>query len=295
MPKHLTEQFGMEFLRLYPDAQILVATKKDFEKSNRQRFIAKITNQDWDAVVMSYEQFQKIPLSPERQIKFINNEIAETMIFLQEQKAHGTRSFTVKAAQKKYKQLKAKFDKLQEVLNDKSDHVLCFEDLVGIDRLYVDEAHNYKNLEFDTKIQGINNQHVEKTWDMLGKIRYLNEITGERGVVFASGTPVSNSLAELYTLQRYLRPSRLKDAEIAHFDAWVATFGESLTNMEISPDGRTFQPKTRFSKFQNVPELITMFKDFADVQTADMLKLAVLTHEIVVEKIKSTPIQNELN
>lgn len=293
MPKHLTEQFGAEFLRLYPDAKVLVTTKDDFRKSSRQEFISKITNQDWDAIVMSYEQFEKIPLSPQRQLKFINDEITKTITYLRSERNKNAKSFSVKAAQRKYKQLKAKFDKLQTALNSRADDTIYFEDL-GIDRLYVDESHNYKNLEFDTKIQGIPNQHVEKTFDMLGKINYLNEITGERGVVFASGTPVSNSLAELYTLQRYLRPSKLKEAGIEHFDAWAATFGESVTNMEISPDGRTFQPKTRFAKFQNIPELIAMFKDFADVQTADMLKLPVPTHDIVVEKLASTPVQSML-
>ena len=294
MPGHLTEQFGAEFLRLYPNAKILVATPKDFQKDKRAEFCAKITGQDWDAVVMSYEQFGKIPLSLERQEQFLKREIQELTDSLEALKiAKEGRGFSVKQMEKQIKKLKKQYESVMEAYQSRQDATITFEQL-GIDRLYVDEAHFYKNLSFTTKIQGLNATGAEKSTDLLAKIQYLNEITNERGVVFATGTPLSNSMAELYTLQRYLRPSRLEKQGLYHFDAWASAFGQETTTMEIDPAGKGFRAKTRFARFNNIPELMSMFKEFADVRTAESLKLPVPEYDINIIKAEASPLQKEL-
>ena len=294
MPGHLTEQFGAEFLRLYPNAKILVATPKDFQKDKRAEFCAKITGQDWDAVVMSYEQFGKIPLSLERQEQFLKHEIQELTDSLEALKiAKEGRGFSVKQMEKQIKKLKKQYETVMEAYQSRQDATITFEQL-GIDRLYVDEAHFYKNLSFTTKIQGLNATGAEKSTDLLSKIQYLNEITNERGVVFATGTPLSNSMAELYTLQRYLRPSRLEKQGLYHFDAWASAFGQETTTMEIDPAGKGFRAKTRFARFNNIPELMSMFKEFADVRTAESLKLPVPEYDINIIKAEASPLQKEL-
>ena len=294
MPGHLLNSFGAEFMRLYPNAKILVATPEDFKKGKRQEFFAKITGQDWDAVIMSYEQFSTIPLSIKQQRIFLERELNELRSSMAELDSKGGKSWTVKKAEQVREKLIGKLTRL-DALAEKHHDVdgFTFEQL-GIDRLYVDESHNYKNLDFFTKMQGIQSSGAEKSFDMYSKIKYLNEMTGERGVVFASGTPVSNSMAELYTLQRYLRPSRLKKQGLAAFDAWAANFGQNVSNMEITPEGKGFKMKTRFSKFFNTPELISMFKEFANVKTGDMLKLPVPEAEIVTVVAKPTPTQQDM-
>lgn len=293
MPGHLTEQFGAEFLRLYPNAKILVATPKDFQKDKRAEFCAKITGQDWDAVVMSYEQFGKIPLSLERQEQFVKKEIDELMVSLQLLKMSEGSGFSVKEGEKRIKKLQKKYEKIMEAYKERQDATITFEQL-GVDRLYVDEAHFYKNLSFMTKIQGLNASGAQKSTDLLSKIHYLNEITNERGVVFATGTPLSNSMAELYTMQRYLRPSRLEKQGLYHFDAWASAFGQETTTMEIDPAGKGFRAKTRFARFNNIPELMSMFKEFADVRTAESLKLPVPEYDINIIKAEASPLQKEL-
>ncbi len=274
MPKHLTQQFGSEFQRLYPNAKILVAEPKDFTAAGRQEFCAKIMAKDWDAVVLSYEQFGKIPLSFERRSKFLQDEAHKILNAIDEMKKNKGKRFTIKQAEREYKKIKDQLEKLEEDYHKHQDSTLTFEQL-GIDRLYVDESHFYKNLGFFTCIPGIQSNHVQKTDDMLAKCDYINELTNERGIVFASGTPVSNSMAELYTLSRYLKPSRLKSQGLEAFDSWASTFGDQVTQMELEPAGDKFRQKTRFSHFANVPELVSMFKEFADVKLADQLKLPV--------------------
>lgn len=293
MPGHLTAQFGAEFLRLYPNAHILVTTKKELEGDKKKQFYAKITSQDWDAVIMSYEQFEAIPLSPERQKKFLDDALQEAQEALDSLTDSGfsRKSFTVKQAERAKKKILTAIKDLAKKTTKKDD-TICFEAL-GFDRLYVDESHNYKNLGFFTKIDGIPHGTYAKTNDMLAKVQYLNELTNERGVVFASGTPISNSMAELYTLQRYLRPSRLKKQGLMAFDAWASTFGQEATQMELDPSGKGFRAKTRFARFTNLPELMSMFKEFADVKTADMLKLPTPSYEIVVEKSDASPAQKK--
>lgn len=293
MPGHLTEQFGAEFLRLYPNAKILVATPKDFQKGKRAEFCAKITGQDWDAVIMSYEQFGKIPLSLERQEQFVKHEIEQLTDSLAQMEQGNRSVFTIKQTEKQIKTLRRKYAAIMEAYQDRQDATITFEQL-GVDRLYVDEAHFYKNLSFTTKIQGLNATGAEKSTDLLAKIQYLNEITNERGVVFATGTPISNSMAELYTMQRYLRPSRLKSQGLYHFDAWASTFGQETTTMEIDPAGKGFRAKTRFARFNNIPELTSMFKEFADVKTAEGLKLPVPEYEIEIVKSDASAVQKEL-
>lgn len=297
MPGHLTEQFGAEFLRLYPSARVLVANESDYKNADTRRlFAARVANEDWDAVVMSYEQFEKIPLSKERQKDFLLDELARVELGIQEFQQQNRYSrktkWTVKQMEAYRNRLKAQVERLNDA-SQRADRDLTFEQL-GIDRLYVDESHYYKNLAFVTKMDGFSSQVVQKTGDLLGKIHYLNELTDERGVVFASGTPISNSMSELYTLQRYLRPSRLEEKHITMFDSWASTFGRPVTQMEISPDGSTFQAKTRFSKFQNLPELMSMFKEFADVQTADMLNLPVPESSIELQVTKPTATQKQI-
>ena len=294
MPKHLTADFGAEFNRLYPNAKVLVATEKDFQGAEkRKEFFAKIISQDWDAIVASYEQFQKLPLSKERQEKFLTDEIERLCEALNEQKKNrhnGGRSFTVKQIELALKKLRTQLSNVQHSLSKSQDNEYTFEQL-GIDRLYVDEAHYYKNLSFMTNIEGLNTQGNLKTMDLLAKVQYLNELTGERGVVFATGTPVSNSMAELYTMQRYLKPSRLKSQGLQHFDSWASCFGRDVTSMEIDPAGAGFRSKTRFSQFNNLPELTRMFHEFADVKMLEDLNLPVPEYRVEVVKAQPSPLQ----
>lgn len=294
MPKHLTAQFGAEFNRLYPNAKILVATEKDFaSKEKRKAFCAKITSQEWDAVVASYQQFERLPLSHERQEKFLRDEIRTLVDAVKALKNQQGQRFSVKEGEAMIKRLQGKLERLVEAHATHQDEGLAFEQL-GIDRLYIDEAHYYKNLGFLTHMQGLNSAGNQMTADLLAKLQYLNEITNERGVVFATGTPVSNSMAELYTMQRYLNPTRLKSQGLYNFDAWASTFGREVTTMEIDPAGTGFRSKTRFAQFNNLPELICMFREFADVQTAESLHLPVPDYQIEVVKANPSPLQQRL-
>ena len=293
MPKHLTEQFGAEFIRLYPNAKLLISTPKDSGKENRQKFSAKIAAQDWDAIIMSYEQFEKIPLSAARRASFLQKQIDETMAGIEQLKLMEGNSFTVKQGEMQLKKLKEQMEKITNEVVDKQDATITFEQL-GVDRLYVDESHNFKNLQFYTKMTSVSSGPVQKTADLMVKIDYLNEITKERGVVFASGTPISNSFSEFYTLQRYLKPSRLESQGLKFFDFWASTFGQETTQLELSADGKKYNFKTRFAKFDNLPELVSMYREFADVRTADMLDLNTPDYEIVMEKSKPSEMQKEM-
>lgn len=278
LPKHIVNQMAKEFLQLYPGANILVPTEKDFSEKNREKFCSKIATGNYDAVIISHTQLEKIPLSTERQAQFIRveiDEIVESLESLRGQK--GEKGFSVKQLECKKKQLEAQLNKLNN--NDKRDTTITFEDL-GIDKLYVDEAHNFKNLYFNTKIgrnvSGINaSSNSQRATDLLMKCRYLDEITGSKGVVFATGTPISNSMSEMYTLQNYLQHDELVERGLNHFDAWASTFGETKLSIELAPEGRGYQEKTRFARFFNLPELVNMFKDIADIKTAESLNLPV--------------------
>lgn len=295
MPKHLTEQFGEEFQRLYPNAKILVATKDDLKDAEHKRlFLGKILSQPWDAVVMSYQQFQRIPLSAERQQRYFEKQLdrlKEARIAAKNRKGE---NFTVKQLAAMEQRVETKIAQLKANIEKHLDNFgLTFEQL-GIDRLYVDEAHNYKNLEFYTHLKGISPSHADKTDDLIMKVDYLNDLTDERGVIFATGTPVSNSMAELYTMQRYLKPSRLASQGFVNFDDWAMTFGQEVTRMELKPEGSGYTAKTRFTQFNNLPELISMFHEFADVRTADMLDLDVPESETVLEVAEPSPVQQEM-
>ena len=273
VPNHLTEQWGGDFLRLYPGAKVLVATKKDFEPARRKKFCARIATGDYDAVIIGHSQFEKIPLSPERQKAVIEDQIDEIVTAIREAKEEDGDNFTVKQMEKTKKKLEAKLEKL--AAKEKKDSVVTFEEL-GVDRLFVDEAHSFKNLFLHTKmsrVAGIAQTDAQKSSDMYGKCRYMDEITGGRGITFATGTPISNSMVELYTMMRYLQFDTLERNGHRHFDSWAADFGEKVTAMELKPEGTGFRSKTRFAKFYNLPELISIWKEAADIQTADMLKL----------------------
>jgi len=275
VPNHLTEQWASEYLQLYPSANILVATKKDFETKNRKKFCARIATGDYDAVIIGHSQFEKIPLSVERQANMLQQQIDEITEGISEMKYRRGEKFTVKQLEKTKKSLQARLDKLND--QSRKDDVITFEEL-GIDRLFVDEAHSFKNLFLATKMRnvgGIAQTEAQKSSDLYMKCRYLDEVTGSKGVIFATGTPVSNSMVELYTMQRYLQYESLKDRNLQHFDAWASTFGETVTAIELAPEGTGYRTKTRFAKFYNLPELMMMFKQVADIQTADMLKLPV--------------------
>ena len=290
MPNFLTEQFGQEFHRLYPAAKILVAGPDDLDKKHRREFIAKITSQPWDAVVMSYEQFQKIPLSVERQKAFYEEQIQECKVALVKDKNH----LSTKQLAARIQSMEKQLNKIQKNTEKHADNFgMTFEQL-GCDRLYVDESHNFKNLRFLTRMSGMNNQGAEKTDDMLMKVAYLNDITGEHGLIFASGTPVSNSMSELYSIQRYLKPSRLQEMGLYNFDAWASAFGRETTKLELKPEGTGFAMKTRFSEFCNIPELISMFHEFADVKTADMLDLKVPDLERKLVVAEPSAVQKEM-
>ena len=294
VPNHLTEQWGGDFLRLYPGAKVLVATKKDFEPAHRKKFCARIATGDYDAVIIGHSQFEKIPLSPERQKAIIEDQIDETVAAIADAKENSGERYTIKQMEKTKKNLEVKLEKL--AAQDKKDSVVTFEEL-GIDRLFVDEAHSFKNLFLHTKMRnvaGIAQTDAQKSSDMFGKCRYMDEITGGRGVTFATGTPVSNSMVELYTMMRYLQFDTLVENGHRHFDSWAADFGEKVTAMELKPEGTGFRSKTRFAKFYNLPELISIWKEAADIQTADMLKLPVPEAEYITVTTEPSEFQQKM-
>ena len=275
VPNHLTEQWATEFLQLYPAANILVATRKDFETKNRKKFCGRIATGDYDAVIIGHSQFEKIPMSVERQRAILEQQIDEIMMGISDAKREKAENFTIKQMEKTKKGLQAKIDKLND--QSRKDDVVTFEEL-GVDRIFIDESHYFKNLFLYTKMRnvgGIAQTEAQKSSDLFMKCRYLDEITGGRGIVFATGTPISNSMVELYTIQRYLQMSALEEQGLQHFDSWAANYGETVTAIELSPEGTGYRAKTRFAKFYNLPELMSVFKNVADIQTADMLKLPV--------------------
>lgn len=291
VPNHLTGQIGREFMQLYPSANIMVADKKDFEPKNRKRFIGKIATGEYDAVVIGHTQFEKIPMSKEYQEKHIQDQIDEIVNYVEEYKHDRNQNFTVKQLEKTKKKLETRLEKLND--DFKKDDVITFEEL-GVDKLFVDEAHGFKNLYLYTKMRnvaGIGQSEAFKSSDMFMKCRYMDEMTNGKGIVFATGTPVSNSMTELYTMQRYLQYESLKKNNLEHFDSWASTFGETQSAFELSPEGTGYRVKTRFSKFYNLPELMSMFKEVADIQTADMLNLP--TPEAHYEVIKTLPSEEQ--
>ncbi len=294
VPNHLTEQWGADFLRLYPGANILVATKKDFEPANRKKFCSRIATGDYDAIIIGHTQFEKIPLSHERQAAMIQAQIDEITTAIAEEKAEQGGRYTIKQMERTRKGLEARLKKLND--QSRKDDVVTFEQL-GVDRLFVDESHFYKNLFLYTKmtnVAGIQTTDAQKSSDMYLKCRYMDELTGGKGITFATGTPISNSMVELYTIMRYLQYDTLQRTGLGHFDSWAATFGETVTAIELAPEGTGYRAKTRFARFFNLPELISMFKEVADVQTADMLKLPVPEAEFVNEVLKPSEIQQEM-
>ena len=291
VPNHLTEQWASEFLRLYPSAKILVTTKKDFETHNRKKFCARIATGDYDAVIIGHSQFERIPISRERQERLLQEQIDEITEGIAEVKYSGGERFTVKQLERTRKSLEARLEKLQA--EGRKDDVVTFEQL-GVDRLFVDEAHNYKNLFLYTKMRnvaGLSTSDAQKSSDMFAKCRYMDEITGSRGVIFATGTPVSNSMTELYTMQRYLQYDRLQELSMTHFDCWASRFGETTTALELAPEGTGYRARTRFSKFFNLPELMNLFKEVADIKTADQLHLP--TPEVEYHNIVAQPTEHQ--
>ena len=291
VPNHLTEQWASEFLRLYPSAKILVTTKKDFETHNRKKFCARIATGDYDAVIIGHSQFEKIPISRERQERLLQEQIDEITEGIAEVKYSGGERFTVKQLERTKKSLEARLEKLQA--EGRKDDVVTFEQL-GVDRLFVDEAHNYKNLFLYTKMRnvaGLSTSDAQKSSDMFAKCRYMDEVTGSRGVIFATGTPVSNSMTELYTMQRYLQYDRLQELSMTHFDCWASRFGETVTALELAPEGTGYRARTRFSKFFNLPELMNLFREVADIKTADQLHLP--TPEVEYHNIVAQPTEQQ--
>lgn len=286
VPNHIIEQFAAEFLQLYPSANIMVATKKDFATANRKKFCSRIATGDFDAVIIGHSQFEKIPMSIERQRQLIENQIFDILTGIDEAKRSKAENFTIKQMEKTRKALESKLEKLNS--QERKDDVINFEQL-GVDKLFVDEAHNYKNLFLYTKMHnvgGISQTDAQKSSDLYMKCRYLDEITGGKGIVFATGTPVSNSMVELYTMQRYLQYGDLVKMGLENFDNWASIFGETVTAMELSPEGTGYRSKTRFSKFHNLPELMSLFKEIADIQTAETLNLPtpeVIRHDEIVK------------
>ena len=294
VPNHLTEQWASEFLNLYPNAKLLVARRKDFETANRKKFCARIATGDYDAVIIGHSQFERIPLSFERQERIIQEQIYETLAAINELKAHAGENFSIKQMEKTRKTLETKLEKLRS--DERKDDVITFEQL-GVDRLFVDESHFYKNLFLTTKMRnvaGLSTSEAQKSSDMFGKCRYLDEITGGRGVVFATGTPVSNSMTELYTVMRYLQYSTLQQKKLTHFDCWASTFGETTTAIELAPEGTGYRARTRFAKFFNLPELMSMFKEVADIKTSDQLHLPVPEAKFETVVAKPSDIQKEM-
>ena len=294
VPNHLTEQWASEFLNLYPNAKLLVARRKDFETANRKKFCARIATGDYDAVIIGHSQFERIPLSFERQERIIQEQIYETLAAINELKVHAGENFSIKQMEKTRKTLETKLEKLRS--DERKDDVITFEQL-GVDRLFVDESHFYKNLFLTTKMRnvaGLSTSEAQKSSDMFGKCRYLDEITGGRGVVFATGTPVSNSMTELYTVMRYLQYSTLQQKKLTHFDCWASTFGETTTAIELAPEGTGYRARTRFAKFFNLPELMSMFKEVADIKTSDQLHLPVPVAKFETVVAKPSEIQREM-
>ena len=294
VPNHLTEQWASEFLHLYPNAKLLVARKKDFETANRKKFCARIATGDYDAVIIGHSQFERIPLSYERQERIIQEQIDETLAAIEELKANAGENFSIKQMEKTRKTLETKLEKLRS--DARKDDVITFEQL-GVDRLFVDESHFYKNLFLTTKMRnvaGLSTSEAQKSSDMFGKCRYLDEITGGRGVVFATGTPVSNSMSELYTVMRYLQYGTLQQKGLTHFDCWASTFGETTTAIELAPEGTGYRARTRFAKFFNLPELMSMFKEVADIKTSDQLHLPVPDAKFETVVAKPSEIQKEM-
>ena len=294
VPNHLTEQWASDFLRLYPGANILAATKKDFEPANRKKFCSRIATGDYDAVIIGHSQFEKIPLSQERQAATIEKQIDEIELAIDQAKRDNGERYTIKQMEKSRKALQVRLDKLND--QSRKDNVVTFEQL-GVDRLFVDESHNYKNLFLYTKMRnvaGIAQTEAQKSSDMFAKCQYLDEITGGKGVTFATGTPISNSMTELYTNMRYLQYGTLQKLGLGHFDAWAASFGETQTAIELAPEGTGYRAKTRFAKFFNLPELIALFKESADIQTPDMLKLPVPEAEYENVVLKPSEFQKDM-
>ena len=294
VPNHLTEQWASEFLNLYPNAKLLVARRKDFETANRKKFCARIATGDYDAVIIGHSQFERIPLSFERQERIIQEQIYETLAAINELKVHAGENFSIKQMEKTRKTLETKLEKLRA--DSRKDDVITFEQL-GVDRLFVDESHFYKNLFLTTKMRnvaGLSTSEAQKSSDMFGKCRYLDEITSGRGVVFATGTPVSNSMTELYTVMRYLQYSTLQQKKLTHFDCWASTFGETTTAIELAPEGTGYRARTRFAKFFNLPELMSMFKEVADIKTSDQLHLPVPEAKFETVVAKPSEIQKEM-
>lgn len=294
VPNHIVEQFGQEFLQLYPSANVLVTTKKDFETANRKKFCSRIATGDYDAIIISHSQFEKIPMSVERQVTIIQKQIEDITLGIQDLKNNNGERFSIKQMEKTKKSLEARLAKLNDT--SRKDDVVTFEEL-GVDRIFVDEAHYYKNLFLYTKMRnvgGIAQTEAQKSSDLFMKCRYLDELTGGKGVIFATGTPISNSMVELYTMQRYLQYGELEKRHLQQFDAWASTFGETVTTIELSPEGTGYRAKTRFAKFFNLPELMALFKEVADIQTSEMLNLPVPKanyHNVVIEP---SEIQKEL-
>ena len=294
VPNHIIEQFASEFLQLYPSANILVATKKDFETKNRKKFCSRIATGEFDAVIIGHSQFERIPMSIERQIALLEEQISDITKGIASEKDNRGENYTIKQMEKTRKSLETRLEKLHK--EERKDDVVTFEEL-GVDKLFVDEAHNYKNLFLYTKMRnvgGIAQTEAQKSSDLFMKCRYLDEITGGKGTVFATGTPVSNSMAELYTMQRYLQYGELRKNELEHFDNWASTFGETITAIELAPEGTGYRAKTRFAKFHNLPELMSMFKEVADIQTAKTLNLPTPEFENINVVVKPSEIQQEM-
>ena len=294
VPNHIIEQFASEFLQLYPSANILVATKKDFETKNRKKFCSRIATGDFDAVIIGHSQFERIPMSIERQQELLQEQIDDITRGIADVKANRGENYTIKQMEKTKRTLETRLEKLNK--QERKDDVVTFEEL-GVDKLFVDEAHNYKNLFLYTKMRnvgGLAQTEAQKSSDLFMKCRYLDEITGGKGTVFATGTPVSNSMAELYTMQRYLQYGELRQNELEHFDNWASTFGETVTAIELAPEGTGYRAKTRFAKFHNLPELMAMFKEVADIQTAETLNLPTPEFENINVVVKPSEIQEDM-
>ena len=294
VPNHLTEQWGAEFLQLYPGANNLVATKKDFEPANRKKFCARIAMGNYDAVIIGHSQFERNPNTDERQEMMLRRQIDELEIAIQSANEEDGGRYTVKQIEKTRKSLEVRLEKLNQ--KDRKDRVITFEEL-GVDHLYVDEAHSYKNAFLYTKMRnvaGIAQNEAQKSADMFNKCQYLDEITGGKGITFATGTPISNSMTELYVMQRYLQYNKLQNMGLGLFDAWASTFGEVITSIELSPEGSGYRAKSRFSRFYNIPELMSMFKEIADIKTADQLKLPVPEAEYETVVLKPSDYQRDI-
>jgi len=294
VPNHITEQWAAEWLQLYPSANILVATKKDFETQNRKKFCSRIATGDYDAIIIGHSQFEKIPMSVERQQAILERQIEEILEGIEQAKAQKAERYTVKQMERTRKSLETRLAKLND--QSRKDDVVTFEQL-GIDRLFIDESHYFKNLFLATKMRnvgGIAQTEAQKSSDLFMKTQYLDELTGGRGTIFATGTPISNSMVELYTIQRYLQYRLLQEMGLIHFDDWASNFGETVTAIELSPEGTGYRAKTRFAKFYNLPELMAAFKEVADIQTADMLKLPVPKANFHTEVIQPSELQKEM-